>query len=328
MGHSLHWYLAIIYFPEFTLLPRRVQVRKNVQPRRSTRHLGVIIDSSDALEPDPASRQSLPPDPDPPPNGQVYAVSCSELIDPVTPRTDDQKDEIDVERMVESGLARVDLTAEQVDGPQQVRATSPDMLTTHCPDSPTLMYPHSSPPTDPALLPTADPQGDGAEPLNRPASSGAGEGDTVRTSGISPSNFYGTKSQVQGDVIPQLPPVSDNALAETEIDEDETMGNPESEPEEVAECVFSFSSSELHSWALRLPRTYIYTFDSLSSKHPQAVKRLSKYLLMEAHDKRHLDEATLNEPKGMQAIVGIQLVYCEVRVGFSCFSGTSSTQFL
>jgi Ulp1 family protease len=83
-----------------------------------------------------------------------------------------------------------------------------------------------------------------------------------------------------------------------------------------------------HSWALRLPRTYIYTFDSLASKHPQAVKRLSKYLLMEAHDKRQLDEATLNEPKGMQAIVGIQLVYCEVRVGFSYFSGTPSTQLL
>ena len=28
---------------------------------------------------------------------------------------------------------------------------------------------------------------------------------------------------------------------------------------------------------------------------------------MEAYDKKQLDEATLNEPKGMQAIVGIQL---------------------
>jgi hypothetical protein len=38
---------------------------------------------------------------------------------------------------------------------------------------------------------------------------------------------------------------------------------------------------------------------------------------MEAHDKRNLDEATLNEPKGMQAIVSFRLVYGEVRVGFS-----------
>jgi hypothetical protein len=243
MGRSLHWYLAIIYFPEYTLLPRPVQQRKNVQPRRSTRHLGVIIDSPDALQPDPASRQSLPPDPDPPPNGQVHADSCSELIEPETPRTDDQRDEIDVERMVESSLARVDSMAEQVDGPQQVCATSPDTLSTLCPDSPTLVYPHSSPPTHPAKLPTADPQSDRAEQLNRPASSGADKGDTIRTSGIPTSTFYGTKNQGQGDVIPQLPPVSDNALIETEVDEDETMGNPESEPEEVAECVSSFSSS-------------------------------------------------------------------------------------
>jgi hypothetical protein len=245
MVRSLHWYLAIIYFPEYTLLPRPVQERKNDQPRRSTRRLGVIIDLPDALQPDPASRQSLPPDPDPPPKGQIPPVSCSELIDPETPRTDDQRDEIDVELMVESGLARVDPTAEQVDGPQHFRATSPDTLTTHCPDSPTLVYPHSSPPACPAILLTADPQGDGAEQLNRPASSGAGEGDTIGTPGIPPSTFYGTKSQGRGDVIPQLPPVSDNPLPETDIDEDETMGNPESEPEEAAECVSSVSSSKV-----------------------------------------------------------------------------------
>ena len=225
------------------MLPRPVRERKNVQPRRSTRRLGVIIDSPDAPQLDPASRQSLSPGPDPPPNGQVNAVSCSELIAPGTPKTDDQEDEIDVERMVESGLARVDPTAEQVDGPRRVRASSPDTLATYCPDSPTLVYPHSSPPTHPTVFPSVDPQGDDAEQLNRLASSGAGEGDTIRTSGIPPSTFYGTKSQGQGDVIPQVPLVRDNALPETEIDEDESMGYPESEPEEAAECVSSFSSS-------------------------------------------------------------------------------------
>lgn len=240
MGRSLHWYLAIIYLPEYTLLPRPVQEKKTVQPRRSTRHLGVVVDPPGALQPDPASRQSLPPDPDPPPRGQVHADPCPELIEPETPRTDDQREEIDVELLVESGLV-VDPAAEQADGPQQVRATTPDTLATHCPDSPTLMYPHSSPPTHPAILPTADSHGDGAE-QNLPASSGTGEGDTIRTPGIPPSTFYGTKSQGQGEVTPQPPPVSDNALPETEIDEDETMGNPESEIEEAAECVSSFSS--------------------------------------------------------------------------------------
>jgi hypothetical protein len=229
MDHSLHWYLAIICFPEYTLLPRPIQDTRNDQLRRSTRHLG------DALQPDPASRQSLPHDPDPPPNGQVDTVSCSEPIDPETPKTDDQKDEIDVERMVESGLVRVEPTAKQVDGQQRVGTPSPDTLVTQCPDSPTLVYPHSSSPYF-TTLPITSPQGDDAEQLNHPTSSEVGEGDTIRTSGIPPSTFYGTKTQGQGDVMAQAAPINNNALPEIEINEDVTMGNPESEPEEAAEC--------------------------------------------------------------------------------------------
>jgi len=237
MDYSLHWYLAIICFPGHTLLPRPIQDTGHDQLRRSTRHLGVVIDLPDALQPDPASRQLLLHDPDPPPNGQVDTVSCSEPIDPETPKTDDQKDEIDVERMVESGLVRVEPTAEQADGQQQVGTPSPDTLVTQCPDSPTLVYPHSSPPSHPTTLPITGPQGEDAGQLNHPTSSEAGEGDTIRTSGIPPSTFYGRKSQGQGDVIAQAAPINNNSLPEIEIDEDETMGNPESEPEEAAECV-------------------------------------------------------------------------------------------
>ncbi len=49
---------------------------------------------------------------------------------------------------------------------------------------------------------------------------------------------------------------------------------------------------------------------------------------MEAHDKKQLEEATLNEPKGIQAIVGTLLVYYGVCVGFTCCSGTRPAQFL
>jgi Ulp1 family protease len=301
INENLHWYLAIIYFPEHTLLVRPVQ-ETIVHPRRSTRRIGVIIDSPEALQPDPASRQSLPPDPDPPPNGQVHTVPSSELIGIDSPRTDDQKDEIDVERMVESGLSRADPTA------KEVRAASPDTLVTQCPESPTLVYPHSSPITHPATLPTSDPQGDGAEQLNHPASLRGSEEDITRISGIPTSTFYGTKSQGRGDVTPQLATINNSALPEPEIEieEDATIGNPESEPEEAAEH----------------PRTYIFTLDSLASKHPQAVKRLSRYLLMEAHDKKQLEEATLNEPKGMQAIVPHQPNYCDCGIYLLHFAKT------
>lgn len=64
--------------------------------------------------------------------------------------------------------------------------------------------------------------------------------DTIQKSGISPSNFYGRKRQEKGDnVTPQLAAMDNCAPPEIEIEEDELMGNPENEHEEVvAECVF------------------------------------------------------------------------------------------
>jgi len=37
-------------------------------------------------------------------------------------------------------------------------------------------------------------------------------------------------------------------------------------------------------------RTYVFTFDSLGGRHPQAVKKLASYLKMEAKDKKNIDE--------------------------------------
>lgn len=230
---SLHWYLAIIYFPEYTLLLPPVQ-QTNAHRRRSTRRLGAVNDSSDGPQPEPAPRQSLSPDSDPPPNGHADSVS---LVDPETPRTDDQRDEIDVERMVESALTPVEPTPKPVDGQEQVGTPNTDALVTHCPESPSLEYPQSSPPYHPVTLPSSDPQGDGTEQSDHVMAAGGSKGDTVLTSSIPPSTFYGTRPQGRGDVTPpRIAPVDVTALLpEIEI-EDETVGNPDSEPEEVAEC--------------------------------------------------------------------------------------------
>jgi hypothetical protein len=40
-------------------------------------------------------------------------------------------------------------------------------------------------------------------------------------------------------------------------------------------------------------RTYIFTFDSLGGRHPQAIKKLSAYLKMEARDKKGIDNAAV-----------------------------------
>ena len=57
-------------------------------------------------------------------------------------------------------------------------------------------------------------------------------------------------------------------------------------------------------------RTYIFTFDSLGIRHPQAIKKLSAYLRMEAKSKKGVDARGLIE--GKNALVNFL---------FSVFSG-------
>jgi hypothetical protein len=159
-------------------------------------------------------------------------------VDPETPQTDDPQSEIDVELMVESALTPVEPPPKRLDGEQQAGTTNADVIV--MPDSPLLAYPQSSPTFHPAtLLLSSDSQGDGT-------SAERNKGDTIPISGISPATFYGTgtKPQGEGDVTPVTPPpVAPSALPEIEIDEDETVGNPESEPEEAAEYAFFYPTS-------------------------------------------------------------------------------------
>lgn len=51
-------------------------------------------------------------------------------------------------------------------------------------------------------------------------------------------------------------------------------------------------------------RTYIFTFDSLGSKHPAAIRNLATYLQMEAKDKKGLDFSQTTVATGAIALVG------------------------
>lgn len=57
------------------------------------------------------------------------------------------------------------------------------------------------------------------------------------------------------------------------------------------------------------PLTYIFTMDSLGGRHPAAIKRLQKYLHLEAEDKRKLSKTS--EARGKQAIVPVQPNFCD-----------------
>jgi hypothetical protein len=243
--------------PEYTLLPRPVQDTIVNLRRRSTRRSGVVVNSLDAKHPRVVPRQSLPPDSDPPPNGRVDLVSSSEPIIPESPRTDDQKDEIDVERMVESGNTLVEPSGKQVDGQGPAVSTDDQLeMAVDRPDSPTLLYPEGSPLSRLAALSPSDPQVDVNEEMTHSVSASLSEGDAVKASGIPPSTFYGTKSDEKPNVTPQMASVDNSVPTEIEIDEDETMGNADSEPEEAAEYVFLHPASKLSLMSLKTSKDF------------------------------------------------------------------------
>ncbi|THH27755.1 hypothetical protein EUX98_g6430 [Antrodiella citrinella] len=59
-------------------------------------------------------------------------------------------------------------------------------------------------------------------------------------------------------------------------------------------------------------QAYVFTFDSLGSKHPKACSLLSEYLVMEAKDKKGLDQTS--QPIGRMALVPYQPNYCDCGV--------------
>ncbi|TCD69028.1 hypothetical protein EIP91_009091 [Steccherinum ochraceum] len=56
-------------------------------------------------------------------------------------------------------------------------------------------------------------------------------------------------------------------------------------------------------------RPFVFTFDSLGSKHPKAANVLSEYLAMEAKDKKGIEQTT--SPKSRTALVPYQPNYCD-----------------
>ncbi|KAF9468622.1 hypothetical protein BDZ94DRAFT_683530 [Collybia nuda] len=105
-----------------------------------------------------------------------------------------------------------------------------------------------------------------------------------RLSVVKSSNFYGASSEkVQGKQRQSAEVISRAASQEDE-------GEP------------SLSSNPV-------PTTYIFTLDSLNSRHPQAIRQLARYLKLEAKDKRNISETS--DPCGKMAAVPVQPNFCD-----------------
>ncbi|KDR82684.1 hypothetical protein GALMADRAFT_238172 [Galerina marginata CBS 339.88] len=71
------------------------------------------------------------------------------------------------------------------------------------------------------------------------------------------------------------------------------------------------------------PKTYIFTMDSLGTRHPQAIKKLASYLKQEAADKKGIQNASL--ALGKFASVPVQPNFCDCGVYLLHFAQTFMT---
>lgn len=133
---------------------------------------------------------------------------------------------------------------------------------------------------------------------------------------VAPENFYTTsKAKGKQGEIPQPQPSIEVG------DDDEEGVELSSKPLFVVLLLYLTISVSYRM----LFRTYIFTMDSLGGRHPAAIKRLQKYLHLEAEDKRKLSKTS--EARGKQAIV--RFLPMSRRCSIFMFSpGTCATQFL
>ncbi|KAF8908964.1 hypothetical protein CPB84DRAFT_1843311 [Gymnopilus junonius] len=119
-------------------------------------------------------------------------------------------------------------------------------------------------------------------------------------SGINPSLFY------------HHLPKNGKRKRKDEVTRDPDIAMKETKPEED-EVFF-----------VERPKTYIFTMDSLGTRHPQAIKRLANYLKMEAQDKKGVQGASL--AMGKFASVPVQPNFCDCGVYLLHFAETFMTQ--
>lgn len=147
--------------------------------------------------------------------------------------------------------------------------------------------------------PSVDPSAE-VRPTSNPTSASVQCEDAVSKS-IEPSKFYASPTWARKGKEKATSPLSVNLDVDDEPlgeEADELAASETGEPERhlfviLARPAFCVLMSSQPSCS-----TYIFIFDSLGSKHPQAIKTLTRYLQLEAKDKKGLDSTSQAQGKG------------------------------
>ncbi|TFY72834.1 hypothetical protein EVG20_g175 [Dentipellis fragilis] len=282
INEHLHWYLAIICNPEYVLAPPPPKIDAPV--RRSGRKSAPEAEETRPLSP------SIPPT-------ESYRSSVTQDIPLTRSRSPSQVPEsvvsepdVGEENTVEDMVSMPNRQGKVEESDKSDVADQPmsvvDVEDDNDDDNLSLQYPSSPVNKTEALStepPTIVPQSDD---VVRPV--------TVTSSSIPPATFYGKSNKAKGKQ--KARPSNEITDVDGEISRE------------------SIYISDTEESVPKHPRTQIYTFDSLGSNHPQAIRRLGNYLQMEAADKKGIPKEQITPAEGRAAQVPIQQNYCDCGV--------------
>ncbi|KZT09310.1 cysteine proteinase [Laetiporus sulphureus 93-53] len=288
INERFHWYLAIIYHPEHVLLPplnptvilkpmtrkrKRQEEPEELMPTETAAVVGSKFQSPDhEIIPDscPPSRGGSPVADS---EGEREVESLLERTRSCSLEDQPMADEEDV-----AGAAAASM-GEMIDLELQYPASPQECLQQIEVDSDT---PHP----EEANQPTSFESADGAQIKQREHVVDA-NADIMAS--VGPATFYGNSSASSSARKGVRTPTPTQFIVD-----DDNANAPEDE-------VMSRTSDESSQ------HTYIFTFDSLGTRHPQAIKTLTQYLQMEARDKKGIE--VTREVMGRNALVPMQPNY-------------------
>jgi len=280
INENIHWYFAIIYDPGHTLEPPLL-----LSQLSNTRMTRGRKQKQESAEANPETRTEVSRERSSPaahvievePEVDTSSMDATRATTPSTTR-DEEMEEMDGVAIIDfdksCSITAVSEPVSTASPEIQIRDSSPNLV--H-PPSDTMDVDADTYVANVVPNPTCEIAGV-LEPLTSKSSSG-----------IPADHFYASKPK-PGDVKSVV--IMDN----------EDSGEDQQQEAEVDDmlAVTQPPTRDLP------PQTYIFTLDSLGTRHPQAIKVLKHYLASEAKDKRNFDEAEVRDAVGKQVQVPVQ----------------------
>ncbi|KAG2151340.1 hypothetical protein DEU56DRAFT_547268 [Suillus clintonianus] len=319
---SLHWYLAIIYEPEHTLLPPLPQKEPSLSQRGKLRRKTTAEqDVNPAIEPQAAPTHDLPAlEARSEPDAEAASLHATCASTPSITQDEDMDDISPVEFSQSCSISnnlpekpRRASSSKPVSTRNRSTSVSQASGRLMSVESQDLFLPTSSPRLEPMdvdvtvididlitegteskdILPSSD--ASTSTHVSEPPSAQSSKPPS-RMTGIPPTRFYGSSASNKGKQKAVEPAFVPDSEEEDERNEDEKN---EREVDAMLDVQSNLATQTTQTSNDPL-RTWIFTLDSLGSRHPQAQKVLRYWLQAEAKDKRQYDEVRIAEVKFAQ----------------------------